>query len=590
VSSIRSHLTDIFSDAFETLGFQRTLGHVAESARPDLGQFQCNGALAAAREAKQNPRAIAQKVIDDVKSRHSAIFAELSIAGAGFVNISVTGDFLSTRANALLSDKRLGVPAVAVPHTVVIDFGGPNVAKPMHVGHLRSAIIGDALQRIVRFLGENVISDNHLGDWGTQMGMLLCELQLRQPELPYFDASSRGPYPEKSPVSIAQLEEMYPTASKRCKSDEAEMAKAVQATAELQSGRPGYRALWKHFVAISVAELHRDFASIGIAFDHWLGESSYEERMDALVSGLKQSGTTELSDGAWVIHVAEPADQKEYPPLLLEKSGGGYLYATSDLATIQYRVEDFKATEILYVVDKRQDLHFTQVFRAARKLGIVRADDRLQHVGFGTMNGPDGKPFKTRQGGVMKLADLVALVKAKALERIKEAGVGQSLAEPEQEDVVNRVGVATLKFADLSNHRESDYVFDVEKFTQFEGKTGPYLLYTAVRIKSILRNASQKGIVGGAIVSATPRESGLILLLCSLPDTMASAREALLPNYLCDFAYSLAQEFNRFYRECHILNETDSAKQASWISLVGLVLAEMELVLGLLGIEIPERM
>jgi arginyl-tRNA synthetase len=546
--------------------------------------------MVAGRDCGKKPREIAEAVVLKVESSASEMISALSIAGPGFINITLQDTFLAVSANRLLADPRLGVPEKPNPHTVIVDFGGPNVAKPMHVGHLRSTIIGDCLQRLIRFLGDKVISDIHLGDWGTQMGMLICELQRRQPDLPYFDEKPHGSYPAEPPITLAALEEMYPTASKRCKSDDAAMLEAVRATAQLQRGRPGYVALWEHFASLSVSELKRDFGSLGVAFDQWLGESSYGDRMSDLVTGLMERGVAVCSDGAVVLPVAEQGDTKDVPPLLLEKSEGGYLYGTSDLAAIQDRIERFHADEMLYVVDKRQSLHFTQLFRAARKAGLAGPNVPLQHVAFGTMNGTDGKPYKTREGGVMKLSDLVRSVELKASGRMEDAGVAQELSQAERDDVAHKVAIATLKFADLSNHRESDYTFDIEKFTRFEGKTGPYLLYTAVRIKSILRNAKAKGLMPGSVSQPSAQERQLILLLCSLPDVLTNARESFLPNYLCEFAYEVAQEFNRFYRECHILSEPDRDKQASWLALIQLVLNELELVLGILGIEIPEKM
>ncbi len=587
MASLKEYLSGIFSDAFEAQQIDRKYGIVVESQRPDLGQFQCNGALAAAKEAKKNPRMIAQALVKQVEKNEAV--ESLSIAGPGFINITLADSFLSSHLEEIRSDSRLGCEPRLGERTVVIDFGGPNVAKPMHVGHLRSSIIGDSLQRLFRFLGATVHGDNHMGDWGTQMGMLICELRRRNPELPYFDENTHDEYPSEAPVSLSDLEEMYPTASSRCKGDEEAMSEALKATVELQQGRPGYVALWKHFVLLSVDGLKKDFQRLGVTFDHWLGESFYKDRMDALVAGLKETGNAEESEGAWVMRVARDDDTREIPPLMLVKSGGGYLYGTSDLATIQYRVEEFGADEIVYVVDKRQDLHFEQVFRAARKAGIA-VDVSMNHAGFGTVNGPDGKPFKTRAGGVMKLGDLMEQVVAKARERMDEAGVANEFSEEEREDVALKVGLAALKFADLSNHRASDYVFDIDKFTKFEGKTGPYLLYSAVRIKSILRNAAERNVSAGPIQPPTDAERNLMVALSHLPDVLNEASGGYLPHYLCDFAYALSQEFNRFYRDCHILNEKDTARQGSWMSLASLVLAELELVLGLLGIEVPERM
>jgi arginyl-tRNA synthetase len=585
---MQSMLSDIFADAFDQIGLDRRFGQVTESARPDLGQFQCNGALAAAKEAKRNPREIAQQITERL-TRHPSI-ESLSIAGPGFINILLKDAFLARYANDMLQDERLSCPPTSTPRTVIIDFGGPNVAKPMHVGHLRSSIIGDSLQRLLRYSGEKTIADNHLGDWGTQIGMLITELRQRNPQLPYFDEQYDGAYPEQPPVSLGDLEEMYPMASKRCKSNEQDMAEAIQATAELQQGRPGYVALWRHFYDLSLRALQKEFERLDIHFDFWLGESHYKQRMEAMVERLKMEGKAVASEGAFIIAVSRDDDLKEIPPLLIEKSGGGYLYGTSDLATIEERVERFDAKEIVYVVDKRQGLHFEQVFRAAHITRIAPSDALLVHVGFGTVNGPDGKPFKTREGGVMKLGDLVERVNAKALERMAEAGVAKNFDEKERRGVASMVGLAALKFADLSNHRESNYIFDIDKFTQFEGKTGPYLLYTTVRIKSILRNAAERGIKGGAITAPGDAERKLLLLAGRLPDVLRIARESYLPNYLCDFAFTLSQEFNRFYRDCHILSEKDRATQGSWISIIRLMLAQLELILGLLGIQTPERM
>lgn len=588
MSSIKSKLTEIFSQAFTECGYDGKLGVIVESQRPDLGQFQCNGALAAAKSAKKNPREIADSIIE--KLEENEMLEELSIAGPGFINIIVKDDWIAKHLNAITDDPQLGCAKTLQPDTIAIDFGSPNVAKPMHVGHLRSAIIGDALQRLFSFLGHTVISDNHVGDWGTQMGMLICELKKREPKLPYFDPSFSGPYPDKPPLSLNDLEEMYPVASKRCNDDETLMAEAVAITDELQQGRNGYIALWKHFVNLSLKTLKQDYDSLGIRFDHWLGESFYADRMSKIVNRLREKGYAQESEGALIINVTEENDTKEIPPVMLVKSSGGFLYATSDIATIDYRIEKFKANKILYVVDKRQGLHFEQVFRAVRKTGIVKPDIVLEHIGFGTVNGPDGKPYKTREGGVMRLSDLIELVTQKAEERMEEAGIAQDLSKEENLDTARKVGIAALKFADLMNHRTSDYVFDLDRFSRFEGKTGPYLLYTAVRIKSILRKAEEEDVTGGEIISPTGPERTLMLLLSQLPDALYNTEEGYAPSYMCDFAYNLAQEFNRFYKECHILREKDKKRQGSWLELANLCLKEFELLLDLLGIQIPERM
>jgi arginyl-tRNA synthetase len=442
----------------------------------------------------------------------------------------------------------------------------------------------------MRHLGDTVITDNHLGDWGTNMGILIVGMRDRRPDLPYFDPGFTGPYPEEPPITVEELEKMYPEATAECKGDPAKMEQALSATVELQNGRPGYVALWRHFVALSMAELKGDLEELGVRFDHWLGESFYHDKMGALVERLENEEKAVESDGALVVHVAHEDDKREIPPLLLRKRGGGYLYGTSDLATLEYRIREFGAKEVVYVVDQRQELHFEQVFRAARKTGIAGEDVELTHIGFGTVNGKDGRPFRTREGGAARLSTLIAEANDKAGERMAEAGVARDFGEKEKVDVARKVGLAALKFADLMNHRTSDYVFDMDKFTRFEGKTGPYLLYSAVRIKSILRNADERGVAAGPILPPTDAERGLVLLLGKLPDVLSSAREAHAPNYLCDFIFDLAQEFNRFYRDCHILREPDEARRGSWMSLVRIVLAQLELVLGLLGMEVPERM
>ncbi|MBD3316883.1 MAG: arginine--tRNA ligase [Chitinivibrionales bacterium] len=588
MSSLRAILTAKFSRAFEKQGLDPSYGKVVDSQRPELGQFQCNGALAAAKEARKNPRAIAQAVVEQLSS--DPCIDSLSLAGPGFINIALSDAFLAEHISRLAEDERLGSPLPAHPHVVVVDFCGPNVAKPMHVGHLRPTIIGDALQRLMRYLGETVITDNHLGDWGTNMGILINAMRERRPDLPYFDPEKTRSFPEEPPMTVEELEKLYPEATAECKSDPAKMQKALDATYELQNGRPGFVALWKHFVNLSMTELKGDLEKLGVRFDYWLGESFYHGKMGELVDRLETEGKAVDSEGALVVHVAREDDKREIPPLLLRKRGGGYLYGTSDLATLDYRVHEFGAEEIIYVVDQRQELHFEQVFRAARRTGIAAENVSMIHIGFGTVNGKDGRPFRTREGGAARLSYLLAEATEKAMERMDEAGVGRDFDKAEKADVAHKVGLAALKFADLMNHRTSDYVFDIDKFTRFEGKTGPYLLYSAVRIKSILRNAAERGVTTGPLLPPTDAERGLMLLLGKLPDVLAGAREGFAPNYMCDFIYDLAQEFNRFYRDCHILREPDEARRGSWLSLVNIVLAELELVLGLLGMEIPERM
>jgi arginyl-tRNA synthetase len=586
---LSAKLTSLVARAFEAAGVDPSYGEVVVSARPDLGQFQCNGALAAAKATRANPRQLAEKVVQHLELPR--VFRDVSLAGPGFLNLTLTDAYLAAHVGEMEADPRLGCPAVPRALRIVLDYGGPNIAKPMHVGHLRAAIIGESLKRLARFLGHHVVGDVHLGDWGLQMGMVIAELARRQPDLPYFDPESCGPFPPESPVTSGELEELYPTASQRAKDDPDFAEKARQATFELQQGRPGYRALWRHLVDVSVAELQADYGRLGVAFDLWLGESDAQARIPGLVERLRREGHARESEGALVVDVAEPGDAKEIPPLLLLKSDGAALYGTTDLATLDQRVEELGAELVLYVVDKRQADHFVQVFRAARKAGIVPPGVGLEHIGFGTMNGPDGRPFKTRAGGVMKLRDLLDLVTDKARERIREAGVARDYPPDEVERIAHRVGVATLKYADLSNHRAKDYVFDLDRFSAFEGRTGPYLLYTAVRTRSILRKAAEAGLAPGPLLPpGGDAERGVMLVASRLPDVLAAAFEHRAPNILCEYAYELATAFTRFYQEHHILSEADAARQASWLGLCDLTVRILLQVLDLLGIGVPERM
>ena len=587
MTALTRELTAIAADAFAAEGLPAELGVVKPSDRPDLAQFQCNGALPAAKQAKTNPRALATKIVERLKT--NPIFAKVEIAGPGFINLDLTDDALAARADTVSKDVRLGAPETGTGKTMVIDYGGPNVAKPMHVGHLRSAIIGDSLKRLFRANGWTVIGDVHLGDWGLQMGQLISEVELRGLAPIYFDAAFTGPYPDVSPVTMEDLEVLYPAASAACKADPARLELARKATAELQAGRPGYMALWKHFFAVSEKGLKREYASLGVEFDLWNGEASVDPLIPPMIEDLKARGFAEESEGALVIQVAEPDDKKEMPPLILLKSDGAALYGTTDLATIVDRVKACDPDFVLYVVDQRQHGHFEQVFRAAKKTGLNGKAD-LEHAGFGTMNGPDGKPFKTRAGGVMKLYDLIAMTTDEAKKRIAEAGLGAGYPAEEQEDIAQKVGIAALKFADLSNWRLTDYIFDLDRFTKFEGKTGPYLQYAAVRIRSILRKAEEQGFALGTPVVRSAEERALVLKILGLPDAMEAAEEKRAPNFICEYVFELAQAFSRFYAEHHILSETDEGLRAARLGLCALTLAVLTKALDLLGIDVPNRM
>ena len=587
--SLLSDLSELFGDAFTAAGVDRSAGLVVPSQRPELAQYQCNGALAAAKEIGRKPRDLAQSVIYGLADRSA--FASLDIAGPGFINIIVTDDCLARYAQMMEDDDRSGIAVPEPRRKVIVDYGGPNMSKSMHVGHLRASIIGESLKRLFRVAGHEVVGDIHMGDWGMPIGQLIIELERRHPDLPYFDAAFTGPYPEDSPVTLDDLSEMYPIVVERCKDDPEEAERARQATFDLQNGRPGYHALWSHYHDVSVAEQKKDFEDLGIEFDLWRGESTVHDRLAPLVDRLMNADDlARESDGALIVHVEQPDDKKEMPPLLLTRSDGSYLYSTTDLATLDQRVEEGYDL-MLYVVDARQALHFEQVFRVARMSGIAPDEVGLEHIAFGTVNGSDGKPFKTREGGALRLTDLVNIVTDAARNRLDEAAIAQDYPAEERERIAMQVGLGALKFGDLSNHRTSNYIFDLERFTSFEGKTGPYLQYGAVRTKSILRRAAELGLEPGPIVPPTVKqERDLIMRLLLLPEIVERAAEVRAPNVLTEYAFELATDFNRFYEACHILREKDSARRASWLSLVDLTLRTLALLLDTLGIEVPERM
>ena len=591
MQTLADHLSIRLAEAFAAQGLDaalaQKLGRVRPSDRPDLAPFQCNGALAAAKSLHQPPRAIAEAVATGLADE--PLIGSISIAGPGFLNIIPSDAALEARANELAEDPRCGAAGAAAAQKLVIDFGGPNVAKPMHVGHLRSSVIGDALQRLGRFMGHDVISDIHLGDWGLQMGHLVTALQDEQPDLPYFDESYSGPWPKEPPVSLDDLSRLYPKAAAQAKANPERMARSRRATAQLQAGRPGYLALLKHFIALSKAGLERDFDALGVHFDLWKGESDVHGLIPAMVEDFKARGVAEQSEGALIIPIALDGDKKQQPPLILVSSEGSALYGTTDLATILDRKTSIAPDRILYVVDQRQAQHFEQVFRAAAKAGLMQ-EEALEHIGFGTVNGKDGKPFKTREGGVMRLADLLAMAKAAARARMDEAGIGEGLEAAELETIAQKVGLAAIKFADLRNQRLTNYVFDLDRFTAFEGKTGPYLLYAAVRIKSILRKARAEGLKGGAIMPRAPEEKALVLALDGFGASVQGAWEKRAPHILCEHTFALAQAFSRFYTACPILPEKDTATRASRLALAELTLRQLECALELLGIKVPERM
>lgn len=571
MSSLAEKLSVIVGDAFEAQGLPRDLGLVRVSDRPDLAQFQCNGAMAAAKVAKKNPREVAQAIVEALGDHKE--FSKIEIAGPGFINLNVTDEFLAAHVKGAAGDDRLGVEPSAA-QTIVLDYGGPNIAKPMHVGHLRASIIGDALRRICAFAGYEAIGDVHMGDWGTPMGMIISELE------------ERGTLGQ--PVSMEDLEEIYPAAAAACKTDEARMDRARAATRKLQDAE--YTKVWQQFIDVSIEGMKKNFDALGVHFDLWKGEASVHNLIAPMAEDLKAKGVAVESDGALVVEVAEEGDKKEMPPLILYKSDGAVMYGTTDLATIVDRMNENDPAKMIYVVDQRQSLHFEQVFRAARKGGLVPETVELTHAGFGTMNGPDGKPFKTRAGGVMKLEDLIAMGIEKAQARLAEAKLAADMNDAEQADIAHKVAIAAIKFADLSNNRVSDYVFDLDQMTAFEGKTGPYLLYQAVRIKSLLRKAAAQGADIGDAFVIQDADRPLALLLSEFPDHFALALSNYTPHVLCDYAFKLAQAFSSFYAACHILSEEDKALRGSRLALCDLTQKQIVLILELLGISVPERM
>lgn len=590
MASLINDLSVAASAAFEAMGLDAKWGAVRRSDKPEFADFQCNGAMGAAKSAGKNPREIAGEIASALKDHPMVLSAE--VAGPGFINIRVSDEAMSARAEFIRTDDMAGAEPAPDPKVTVIDFGGPNVAKPMHVGHLRSAVIGDTLVRLLRFLGDKVTGDTHLGDWGLQMGHLVTELYDEQPDLIYFDEAFEGPYPKEPPVTIEDLARLYPAASAKAKADAARNERSQKAVAELQAGRPGYRALLRHFIDVSVAALKVDYEFLNVHFDLWKGESDVDHLIPGMVEKFKAAGLSEEDDGAVIVRIERDSDKKDMPPIMLVNSRGGTGYHTTDLATIEDRMEHMDPVPelMLYVVDQRQALHFEQVFRAAEMLGLID-EGHLEHIGFGTVNGPDGKPFKTREGGVLRLADLNAMALAEAQKKIAEAGkLPEDMPEDERHDVAAAVALAALRFSDLHNTRTSNYVFDLDRFTSFEGKTGPYLLYAAVRIKSVLRKAEEAGFKPGEIRVGHDAERALVLQLDAFAATLLQAREKRMPHILCEHVYNLAQGFSAFYAALPIASEEDAGLRASRLALSAAVLKQLETGLNLLGIRVPERM
>ena len=594
-------LLDLISEevtkAFVECGYDEKYGKVTLSNRPDLCEYQCNGAMAAAKEYKCAPFMISDKIAEILSGNE--MFSMVESVKPGFLNLKINEEYLAKYLNEMQADEgRFGCSKVENPKTIMVDYGGPNVAKPLHVGHLRSAIIGESIKRIGKFVGHEMIGDVHLGDWGLQMGLIITELKLRKPELVYFDENYTGEYPEEAPFTIAELEEIYPTASAKSKTDEAYKEEALAATNELQQGRSGYRALLVHILNVSVSDLKKNYEKLNVSFELWKGESDAQPYIPDMVEKLKTDGFAYESDGALVVDVMEESDTKEIPPCIILKSDGASLYSTTDLATLVMRVEDYHPESIIYITDKRQELHFKQVFRCAKKTGIVTPETELTHIGFGTMNGKDGKPFKTRDGGVMRLEYLLEEIYEEMLKKILEnqkTKENLEISMEEAQDTARKIALAAIKYGDLSNQASKDYIFDIERFTSFEGNTGPYILYTIVRIKSILGKYEAMGKSTAdchCVMEAAhnEHEKDLMRVISRFNAVVENAYEEKAPHRICAYIYELANAFNGFYHGTKILSEENESVQKSYIGLLSLTKSILETCIDMLGFEAPERM
>ncbi len=582
-------ITEKFEEAFKQCDYEERFAKVTVSNRPDLCEYQCNGAMAAAKQYKKAPIMIATDIVEKLKD--DTMFESVNAVNPGFINIILSKDFVASYVDEMSKDDNFGYEKKG-DKTIVIDYGGPNVAKPLHVGHLRSAVIGESLKRILRYAGNKVTGDVHLGDWGLQMGLIITELKERNPELVYFDDSYTGEYPEEAPFTISELEEIYPCASGKSKEDPEYKDRAHQATLKLQKGYKPYVELWKHILNVSVEDLKKNYDRLDVSFDLWKGESDADEYVPELLDVLKKKNLLHESQGAMVVDVAEETDTKEIPPCIIQKSDGAALYATSDLATLIQRRRDFNPDEVIYIADKRQEMHFTQVFRVAKKADVVADKTELVFNGFGTMNGKDGKPFKTRDGGVMRLEHLISDIVNAVYNKIME---NRSMEEHEAKNIAQIVGLSALKYGDLSNQAAKDYVFDLDRFVSFEGNTGPYILYTIVRIKSIIakymsESADKSALSEDIIPAGSDSEKELMLKLAGYQSVINNAVEELAPHKICAYIYDVSNVFNKFYHDTRILSESVEQKKKSYIALINLTMKILEQCIGLLGFGAPERM
>lgn len=586
-------ISEEMKNAFEAAGYERELGKVSLSNRPDLCEYQCNGAMVGAKLYKKAPVMIAEDVA--ARCKESKVFSQVEAIPPGFLNLKIREDFVTEYLTSMVAEAKFGLEMPEHPCKIIVDYGGPNVAKPLHVGHLRSAIIGESIKRIARYAGHDVIGDIHLGDWGLQMGLIITELKEREPELVYFDESYEGEYPKEAPFTISELEEIYPTASSKSKADAAYKERAMEATFKLQSGVRGYRALWNHIIEVSVTDLKRNYKNLNVDFDLWKGESDVHDVIPGMVEYMKKEGYAYISDGALVVDVKEETDTKEIPPCMILKSDGASLYNTTDLATIMERMREYHPDRLIYLTDKRQDLYFEQVFRCAKKTKLVTPQTELLHIGFGTMNGKDGKPFKTREGGVMRLEVLIDEINEEMYQKIAD---NRQVDEEEARRTAKVVALSAIKYGDLSNQASKDYIFDIDKFTSFEGDTGPYILYTIVRIKSILNKVKEQAgenaeaFLANAVLrdARSQSEKALMLEIAGFSAMLENAYAETAPHKVCAYIYELANAFNRFYHETKIVAEEDAKKKAGWVALLVLTRDILETCIDVLGFSAPERM
>ena len=582
-------ITEQVTNAFTGQGYDAKYGKVTLSNRPDLCEYQCNGAMAAAKEYKCAPFMISDKIAQALAENE--LFESVESVKPGFINMKVSPAYLAKYVSDMKADEgRFGCDKAAHPKTIIVDYGGANVAKPLHVGHLRSAVIGESIKRIGKFMGHHMIGDVHLGDWGLQMGLIIVELKERKPDLVYYDESYTGEYPKEAPFTISELEDIYPTASKKSKEDEAFREAAMEATSQLQAGRRGYRALLAHILDVSVTDLKKNYDNLNVSFELWKGESDAQPYIPDMVQMMKDKGFAYMSEGALVVDVKEDTDTKEIPPCIILKSDGASLYSTTDLATIVMRMQDYNPDAIIYLTDQRQSMHFVQVFRCARKTGLVNPETKLSFLGFGTMNGKDGKPFKTREGGVMRLENLIADIDEEMYRKIVE---NRSVKDKDAKDTAKIVGLSAIKYGDLSNQATKDYIFDVDRFTSFEGNTGPYILYTIVRIKSILNRYVQEGgdlSTGKILPAVNASEKNLMLQLSGFAAMVENAFEEKAPHKICAYIYEVSNAFNSFYHETKILSEEDQAQKESFLQLLQLTRRVLETSIDLLGFSAPDRM